>query len=270
MPNISGIDTHAHIFRPDLPMTADRRYAPGYDALVDTFIGNMRENGLSHGVLVQPSFLGTDNSFMLDALAHHPGVLRGTAVVDPAIGEAELDVLEHGGVVGVRLNLVGQPLADYTDAAWQAFFGRLARRHWSVEIQRGMTDLPAILPAIGQSGVAVIVDHFGLPSYAPEHAAQLQAFLNLLPDSNIWIKLSAPYRSQSDATQAADLLARLRAAYGHSDHFLWGSDWPHTRFEDKTSYAQQVDLFKAMVPDTAERQKILVDNPARIFHFDNC
>lgn len=267
MPTITGIDTHAHIFRPDLPMTADRRYAPGYDALVDAFIGNLHDNGLSHGVLVQPSFLGTDNSFMLSALARYPDILRGTAVVEPTISEAELDALAESGVVGIRLNLIGKPLADYADTGWQAFFERLARRRWSVEIQRGMTDLADILPVIGQSGVAVIVDHFGLPTHAPEDAERLEAFLKQLPGSNIWIKLSAPYRSQSSAQQAAALLTQLRTAYGHSDHFLWGSDWPHTRFEDQTRYAEQLALFHDMVTDRAEQQKILVDNPARLFHF---
>lgn len=57
-----SIPTHAHVFARDLPLTSDRRYAPAYDATIDDYLGMLDRNGMSHGVLVQPSFLGTDNS----------------------------------------------------------------------------------------------------------------------------------------------------------------------------------------------------------------
>lgn len=115
-PAITGIDTHAHIFRQDLPMVANRRYSPHYDALVEQYLAHLDAHGLSHGVLIQPSFLGTDNGFMVEALRLHPERLRGVAVVDVAITDAELDALAAAGVVGIRLNLIGKELQDYTGA----------------------------------------------------------------------------------------------------------------------------------------------------------
>ena len=41
-------------------------------------------NGVSHAVLVQPSFLGMDNHYLLDALRRYPR-FRGIAVVQPTI-----------------------------------------------------------------------------------------------------------------------------------------------------------------------------------------
>ena len=63
---MTGIDTHAHVFARGLTLAEGRRYAPDYDAPVEDYLRRLDENGLSHGVLVQPSFLGTDNGFMLD------------------------------------------------------------------------------------------------------------------------------------------------------------------------------------------------------------
>ena len=80
-PAITGVDSHAHIFRQDLPMVANRRYSPDYDALVEQYLEHLDRFGLSHGVLIQPSFLGTDNHFMVAALQRFPERLRGVAVV---------------------------------------------------------------------------------------------------------------------------------------------------------------------------------------------
>ena len=63
-------------------------------------------------MLVQPSFLGTDNSYLVAALKEQPQRLRGVVVVDPMIAQSELDDLSTAGVVGVRLNLIGVDLPD--------------------------------------------------------------------------------------------------------------------------------------------------------------
>lgn len=263
---ITGVDTHAHIFAHSLPLASDRRYAPDYDATIEAYLAHLDRCELSHGVLVQPSFLGTDNRYLLAALRRHPGRLRGIAVVSPSIDAEPLDTLGDSGVVGARLNLVGQSLEDYTAPHWQTFFGELARRGWSVEIQRSLDDLERILPTILETGVSVVIDHFGLPSgeIDPVNLSHA-AFLSRLSRDDIWIKLSATYRSRSTPAQALASIERLRDAYGHSDSLLWGSDWPHTRFEAQTTFEAQFALLETLLPDADERRRILVNNPARLF-----
>lgn len=268
LPAITGVDTHAHIFRQDLPMVPNRRYSPDYDALVEQYLAHLERNGLSHGVLIQPSFLGTDNSFMLDALRHNPHRLRGVAVVDADVSEAQLDELADAGVVGIRLNLIGKNLADYSDPAWTALFERLAPRGWQVEIQRGIDDVALIVPAMLACDIDVVIDHFGLPKGGirienPNH----RAFLELLGYQRVWLKLSAAYRSQSDLDQARQVLAQVREASGGIERFLWGSDWPNTQFEQQTDYARQLAFIEALLPDADERAQVLINNPAKLLGF---
>ena len=265
---LSGIDTHAHIFRRDLPMVPGRRYSPDYDAELDTYLAHLDENGLAHGVLIQPSFLGTDNSHIEAAIAAHPDRLRGVAVVSPDVSLAELDRLKAAGFAGIRLNLVGKELEDYASDRWQRLFEALGQRGMQVEIQRRFEDFPLFLPAMLAAGVTIVIDHFGLPQggidpMRPEHAA----LLTLLSSPQIWVKLSAPYRSGMDQTAAASSLALLRAAAGGLDRMVWGSDWPHTQHEQETGYADQLAFLTTLLPDPGERQRVLAVNPARLFGF---
>lgn len=265
---ITGIDTHAHIFHPALPMVAGRRYAPDYTASVEDYLLHLDQAGLSHGVLIQPSFLGTDNSHIEEALIAHPDRLRAIAVVDHTIDDRELDRLSALGFVGARLNLIGKDADHYNAPDWQMFFRRLAARNWQVEIQRHFQDLHAIIPAIAEAGVSLMIDHFGLPQGGidPDNNAHA-AFLQLLvANPNIWIKLSAPYRAAMTIDLASRSLTLLKESCG-MNRFVWGSDWPHTQHEQETTYAEQLAFLRKLLPEHADQQKVLIDNPAALFHF---
>src|SRR2546425_200566 len=76
----SSVDTHAHVFERGLPMPDARRYAPDEDALLGTYLHHLDTHGMAHGELVQPSFLGTDNSYLLQALRAQPQRRRAAAM----------------------------------------------------------------------------------------------------------------------------------------------------------------------------------------------
>ncbi|WP_349295522.1 amidohydrolase family protein (plasmid) [Thioclava sp. 'Guangxiensis'] len=268
-PDITGIDTHAHIFSPDQPMAEGRRYTPDYTARLEDWLAHMADHGLSHGVLIQPSFLGTDNGLIAEAISQHPHHLRGVAVVDPEMSESALARLDAQGFVGARLNLVGRPLEAYDSAQWQRFFRRLADLGWQVEIQRAFEDFATIVPPIATSGVAVMIDHFGLPKggIRPEDAAHRAVLEMLRAHPNAYVKLSAPYRSAQDDVAAHRSFEALREACGGVARFCWGSDWPHTQHETAVSYDDQMTRFAALVPDADDRARILVTTPADLFRF---
>ncbi len=143
------VDGHAHVFLKDMPLAGTRRYAPSHDATPADYLGLLDAHRVTHGVLVQPSFLGTGNDYLLAALRAHPQRLRGVVMLDPQTDEVELAALNTAGVVGVRLNLVGQPLPDLDAPQWQGFLARLKALDWHLELHRQAADLPP-LPAQAQ------------------------------------------------------------------------------------------------------------------------
>ena len=87
-------DGHAHVFDTSLRLTASRRYSPTHNALPQYYFDLLQTHGLDGGILVQPSFLGTNNSYLLNVL-HEASLadeltMRGVIVVDPDINDVEL------------------------------------------------------------------------------------------------------------------------------------------------------------------------------------
>src|SRR3954453_18913314 len=129
------IDAHAHIFTPELAFTARRRYTPAYAATAQDLLRHMSRHGVAEAVLIQPSFLGTDNGYLLAALAASPERLRGVVVVSPDVDDDTLAAYDAAGVVGIRLNLIGETPAEFLTAAWRRLAYRVGRLGWHVEIQ---------------------------------------------------------------------------------------------------------------------------------------
>jgi predicted TIM-barrel fold metal-dependent hydrolase len=262
------IDTHAHIFERGLPLAPGARYTSDYDAPVADYLKQLDANGMTHGVLVQISFLGTDNSYILDGMKKANGRLRGIAVVSPDISMDEMKAMDAAGIVGVRLNLVGRPIPNFTEGPWPEHLKRVAALGWQVEVHREAKDIPAIVGPLLASGVNVVVDHFG--RFDGAQGVEDPGFRWLLDQGaskRMWVKVSAAYRNGKDgAGEAAALKAypMLRDAIG-LDKLLFGSDWPHTTFEKTVNFANQVSFFEKMVPNAAERAQIMGENAAKLF-----
>lgn len=266
---ITAIDSHAHVFRRGLPLAPVRRHAPNYDALPADYLALLDAHAVSHAVLVQPSFLGCDNRFLLDALRACPQRLRGVAMVEPTASERELQALAKGGVCGIRLNLVGLPIPDFARAEWQGLFACVRALDWHVELHRESRDLACAAQPILDAGCKLVVDHFGRPGAA--HGVGDQGFDWLLRASasgRVWVKLAAAYRSWPEQRGAAARKAAqaLLRAFG-AGRLVWGSDWPNTQHREIVDYAVTHAALADWVPDTAERRRILVDTPAQLFQF---
>jgi predicted TIM-barrel fold metal-dependent hydrolase len=67
-PRPGGGDYHAHVFAANEFHVDNPMYVPDYDATVDGYLSALRQHGLTWGTIVQPSFLGHDNTFMIDAM----------------------------------------------------------------------------------------------------------------------------------------------------------------------------------------------------------
>jgi predicted TIM-barrel fold metal-dependent hydrolase len=193
---VIAVDCHTHVMRRDVPLAAERHSAPRRDVSVDELIEVLDRHGISHGVLTAPSFYGTDNRLLLEALDAHPVRLRGTVIVSPHIQSETLAEMGRRGVVGIRLNWVRRAsLPDVRGSDYQGLFRRVRELDWHVEVFLEGPKLASVLPAIRASGAKVVLDHFGFPDPAPGIAcAGFQETLRGVRAGDTWVKLSAAYR----------------------------------------------------------------------------
>ncbi len=264
------IDTHVHLFVRGLPLAPVRRYVPDYDATVETYRALMKANGITRAVIVQPSFLGTDNSFMCDITRRFPDVFRGIATVDVNVSDDELDALAKDGIVGIRLNLDGLPLPDFASSKWQRLFDALKKRRWQIEVHRQARDLPVLIDPLLETGIDIVVDHFGRPD--DDLGVEDLGFKYLVrrgDSPNLWVKLSASYRNGDAGRGSATAVkaARILIDRMGTGRLMWGSDWPHTRHESTEGVGKAVRELETWVPNATERHHIL-DSSAGLFHFD--
>lgn len=224
-----GWDCHVHVFDAAAAVRPGH-YVPAHRPL-DEIERLAAAHGVGHLVLVQPSVYGTDNAVMLRALELGQGRHCGIAVLEPSIGERELDRLHAAGVRGVRYNLVspaghaGDPTADLRRLA-----PRLRERGWHVQWYLHADQLAQLAAWQAETGLRFVLDHLaslpaGLADDAPAWAA-----VQALADAGAWIKLSGWYRLGAEPPYAAlhATLRRVAAMFG--PRTVWGSDWPHTSF----------------------------------------
>lgn len=246
------IDAHTHVFRHDLQMVAGRRYTPNYNATLKDLLSHLDTNRLVQAVLVQPSFLGTDNSYMLAAIAEAPTRLRGIAMVAPDLNDRDMDALARAGVVGVRFNLVGAPFPEVHLTAWKTLIRRIVARGWHVELHRESRDLPILIASALEADARVVVDHYGRPDpalgMADLHLKSLRPFAS---SRRVWVKLSAAYRCASNPQEfERDAALHFLDAFG-ADRLVWGSDWPHTQCEAAANIAASLEALRTVFDEDA-------------------
>ncbi|APE44453.1 amidohydrolase [Sulfitobacter alexandrii] len=243
-----NFDCHAHVYE-SVTAVPDARYVPGAPAPLDSWLRLQSEHGLRGGVIVQVSFLGTDNSQLLHALSKvDRDRFAGIACITLNSSEAGVRDLAEAGVRGVRWNLVsGAELPDVSDRSVQRFLDILQAHDMHIEIQLESARWADYLPGLSRVPVPVVIDHMGLPvSENPQEEPWLNALETCPTRAPFFVKLSAPYRGIPDQRAHLDRLSTLLP----ENRFVWGSDWPHTRFENVASFAGNLEEVSDRFDDT--------------------
>ena len=253
-----AVDSHFHVF---LAGAASRgaRYRPAYSAPFERWDALATASGVPCGVLVQTSFMGTDNRELLGLLAQHGERLRGVAVVASDVSADQLDHMHALGVRGVRLNLVGASHAvSIAPFVWAA----LERLGWHLEVHTDAGRLAEVLVQLPRT-LPVVVDHGGKPVAARLTDATVQAVQQRCRLSPLYIKLSGAYR-QAAGVDAGEL-ARLWLHELGAQRLLWGSDWPCTNHEPLADYPALRRALDVWLDDPQAVQAALEHNPAELY-----
>lgn len=260
------VDSHAHVMRTNVPLDPQRHSAPARDVSVDEYLAVLDAHGVRYGLLTAPSFYGTNNAVLLDGLRQAGGRLRGTAIVAPDISEAQLAAMQAQGICGLRFNWVRRAQRpDIASAPYRALLSKARNLGLHIEVYLEGEHLQDVLQAAADSGVRLVVDHFGNPPGGDAlHGDAFKALLRSVDAGGTWVKLSAPYRLRGgDARE----LARAVLALGNGERAVWATDWPWVGKEDALTYAQCIDWLFDWIPDDAMRHRVLVSTPQALFGF---
>lgn len=261
-------DCHFHIFGPyqQFPLSAGRTYDPP-PALVPDYLAMAEKVGIERMVVVQASVSGTGNAVTLDAVrqfGQHRA--RAVAVIDETFTGATLKQMHEAGVRGVRFNLSsgnGTPIAQLEPIA-----RRIAPLGWHIQVFTEGETLAEMAPALAKLPVEIVIDHCGgvKAGLGLEHP-RFQALLRLLDSGRAWIKVCS-CRVSSTGHPWDDPAPNVRAFVARfPERCVWGTDWPHPQMKPLPEAGLLLDQFFAWVPDPATRQRILVDNAAKLYGF---
>jgi len=267
---VGACDAHIHIYDPNFPAQATMPANADVAAYrkVQALLGTTR------AVIVQPRVYGTDNSATLHAI-DQLGMTRtrGVAVVASDIDERALLALHEGGIRGVRLSLHAPNDAAGDFCAVEQLAHKVAQFGWHLQLHWTADQIFQQQALLKRLPVQLVFDHLGrFPLADPLLCPAFPVVRDLLKSGRAWIKLSGPYLDSIVGAEGGyrdtDPLARTWLSIA-PDRAVWGSDWPHvTETVHKPDDTQLFDLLADWCNDDSLQQRVLVDNPARLYQFN--
>ncbi|WP_313148188.1 amidohydrolase family protein [Stenotrophomonas sp.] len=271
VPPPGAVDAHCHVFGPGhvFPYAPERKYTP-CDAGKTQLFALRDFLGFSRNVIVQATCHGADNRALVDALHASGGLARGVATVRDTVSDEELQQLHAAGVRGVRFNFVRRLVDPKPDAYYHAIIDRIAPLGWHVVVYFEAADLAERWNFFASLPTTVVVDHMGRPDVSqPVDGPEFQRFVQLMAEhGNVWSKVSCPERlSRVGPPGYADVVPFARHLVERfPDRVLWGTDWPHPNMKDHMpDDGHLVDVIPHIAPTLVLQQKLLVDNPMRLY-----
>jgi predicted TIM-barrel fold metal-dependent hydrolase len=271
------IDAHVHVWTPDTKkyplasgFTKDEMKPPSFTP--EQLFKHATPAGVTRVTLIQMSFYGYDNSYMLDSMRAHPGVFSGVAVIDPNAKPAEtMRSLKKQGVRGFRLVSGKQP----TDK-WLAGEGMQAMWKCGADegLNMGLLINPQYLPSVDvmcrkYPDTPVVIDHFariGVDGKTPKE--DVDNLCQLADHKRTYVKVSAYYALGAKKAPYDDLgpmIARLLKVYG-PERLMWASDCPF-QVDAPHTYQESIDLVRKWLDflSATDREWLLRKTAERVY-----
>lgn len=145
---------------------------------------------------------------------------------------------------------------------------RLTPLGWRIQIYAEGEKLAEIAPRLARLPTEVMIDHSGgVKAALGTRHLQFQALPRLLDSGRAWIKVCS-YRASSAGTPWSDVAQNVKALVAAAPgRCVWGTDWPHPGMDPAPEAGLLFDQLVEWIPDAATHQRILVDNPAKLYGF---
>ena len=272
------IDAHVHLWTPDVKAYP---LAAGYsrsDMVPPSFtpeelFAHCRPAGVERIVLIQMSFYGFDNNYMLSVMRQYPGTFAGVAIVDEnqAGTPQQMKSLHEQGVRGFRLYADKSKAAAWSDSkGMQAMWSAAADTGQAMCLLANPDALPAVHRMCQQfPRTRVVIDHFArIGMTGTIVGSDLDNLCRLSEFENVFVKTSAFYALGAKKPPYTDLIPmieRLVKEYG-AQRLMWASDCPY-QVQGEHTYAASIDLIRRYMPSLSAQQKnlLLRDTAQKVF-----
>jgi predicted TIM-barrel fold metal-dependent hydrolase len=248
------VDAHVHIWTDDFqkyPLGqgfSPQKMAPRVFSY-DDILHHANPNGVKRIVLVQMSYYGFDNTYMLDAIRRLPEVFRGIAVVDwnSSDLEAKMQGLAQQGVRGFRIYPQNVPAETCLDGEG---LDRMFRCGAKENLAMCLLINPDALVAVRRRcenfpDTPVVIDHLARIGMAgPITENDIRALCALAHYPRVKVKVSAFYalgKKKPPHLDLAPLIKRVHEAF-EPKRLMWGSDCPF-QVQSET-YADSIFLLR--------------------------
>ena len=266
------IDAHCHVLDPArFPYAPGAAYRPAGQEIapLEQYLQVMDAYGIRHALFVGPnSGYGLDNRCLLDALLRGQGRFKGIAVVSNDTDRDALLHLRQAGVIGVAFNATVMGVEHYANTA--PLLRTLAELDMLLSLQVEHDQLVALRAPVEQSGVRTLIDHGGRPA-AGRGIDQpgFQSLLAMARTGRVAVKLSGYQKFSALPPPYEDtrpFIDALREAFT-LDACLWASDWPFLKAPQRLDVGPLLRQVERLLPDAADRRKLLWDTPRRWLGF---
>jgi predicted TIM-barrel fold metal-dependent hydrolase len=251
------IDAHVHVWTDD---TDHHPLAKGFtkaDMKPGTFppeelFKHTKPAGVERINLIQMSYYGFDNSYMLHVIAGHKGVFTGTAVIDPE-GDDPAMLMGEMAKKAVRAfriypKLTKAPIARWLEPAGYAkMFAGAEKTNQAMSCLIDADALPEIDRMCRKYPSApVIIDHLArIGTNGTIAERDVAALLALAKHKRVMVKVGAFYalgKKKAPYTDLAPLIEKVVRAFG-PDRCMWESDSPF-QVVGGYRYQDSIDLVK--------------------------
>ncbi len=250
------IDAHVHVWTPDLahyPLAAGykrenmmpRSFTP------EELFKHTRPNGVNRINLIQMSFYGFDNRYMLDMIDLHKEVFVGTAVIDPFQNEPDRQMADLARR-RVRAFRIHPRLSQLPPARWlePAGYGRMFAAGAKHNLAMSCLIDPDGQPELGRMcrkfpDTPVIIDHLcriGVDGTIRDK--DVESLCAMAAHKRVMVKVGAFYalgNKKPPYMDLAPMIERVVKAFGPR-RCMWESDCPFQ--VDQHAYRDSIDLVR--------------------------
>jgi predicted TIM-barrel fold metal-dependent hydrolase len=249
------IDAHSHVWTPDtraFPLAAGFRLfdmkPPSFT--VEELQAQMKPVGVNRAVLIQMSFYGYDNTYLLDSISKFPEQFRGVAVIDQDARNpvAKMQMLKRQGIRGFRIYPKNEPTRDWLDsAAMHAMFTAGADLRMAMCCLIDTDALPALDRMCRNfPKTPVVIDHLCRIGVSGTIADKdVKVLCDMARHTHVSVKVSAFYalgKKQAPYHDLAPFIKRVHDAFG-PERLMWASDSPF-QVVDGHTYRPSIELIK--------------------------